>query len=122
MSDIYDTHATAFRGVSAFAVLKDGEEVARISCKSGHGSKGPTVRAFVWFLGSPMVEGRAHGGGYDVEAGAVSAAASKMVPGSLVSADVPAFESFRDACRMADAGKGVKRSLEDAGFLVLQVV
>lgn len=122
MSNIYDTHARAFKGVSAFAILKKGKEVARITCKSSESAAGSSVRAFVWFLGSPMVEGRARGGGYDIEAGAVSAAASKMVPGGLSSAALPTAKAFRDACAMADSGKGIKRALEDAGFQVLEVI
>lgn len=123
MSNIYDTHAAAFRGVSAFAVLKDGKEVARITCKSTYtGARGENCRAFVWFLGSPMVEGRACGGGYDVEAGAVSAAASKMVPGGLPIKALPIAKAFRDACALADSGRGIKGALADAGFLVLEVI
>ena len=122
MSDIYDTHAAAFRGVSAFAILKEGKEVARITCKSGHGARGMTVRAFVWFIGSPMVEGRAHGGGYDIKAGAVSAASRKMSHGSLCEGARGTFDTFRNACALADTGKGIKRALEEAGFLVCEVI
>jgi len=122
-TNVYDAHKSAFAAVSAYVVLKDGERVATIAIKYG-----AAVTAFVHWIGVEMTKGRATGGGYDRQSAAVADAAHKITLADREDAhrdDVgqPVTEraEFVDAaCK--DGGNTWIRSLEDAGFSVIQAV
>lgn len=62
MADIYDQHAAAFARVSAYAILKDGDVVARIAFKFPADGAG-RLYAYVHWIGTEMARGCASGGG-----------------------------------------------------------
>lgn len=66
--------------LEAYAITHNGTLAGRIviSCKATR--SGHMVRAFFHLFGSPMVEGTASGGGYDMRAAALSDALGKAWP------------------------------------------
>lgn len=117
-ADIYAQHDAAFRAVSAFVVLKDGERVATIALKHGN-----AVTAFVHWLGVEMVKGIARGGGYDRASAACSVAAAKAIATIKVDPNVVDFPraTFFRILRDDDSRRWNDR-LEAAGFRVVQAV
>lgn len=122
MPCIYDQHDAAFRNVSAYVVLKDGERVGSVALKFG--ASGLRTTAFVHFHGTTMVKGIASGGGYDKATAAVAHAARKMAPVFPVDRGLghaSGYDAFRTAL-LKDAGPRWYDALRDAGFTVLQAV
>lgn len=120
MADIYEQHAKAFAGVSAYVILHNGERVATIAFR--HPTRGMRLWAYVHWHGLEMVRGKADGGGYDKASAAVGNAARKLK--SLDAAtDIATgeFWAFLDACHDRD-GRHWDNRLRDAGFTVLQAV
>ncbi len=122
MNDIYSQFDTAFRGVSAYAILRDGKSVGRIIIKHG-----TAVTAYVHAWMEPMVKGQARGGGYDRASAAVQAAAAKLSPdtdyprdGGTLSGTVLA--DIKDALTGGRDGSRWQHQLEDAGFVVALVI
>lgn len=123
MSDIYAQHSAAFSAVSAYVVLKDGAVVAKIAFKFG-----ASVTAYVHWIGVEMTRGRAGGGGYDRQSAAVADAARKVTLSDRedghrddIGQPVTDRATFLDAARK-DGGDTWVRSLESAGFVVVQAV
>ncbi len=118
MTSIYDQHSTTFRAVSAYVILKDGERVATVAFKFGN-----AVTAFVHWIGVEMVKGRATGGGYDKATAAVETASENAIASIKPDRDdvnfprATFFRVLRDC-----GGAGWVRTLEEAGFKVLQAV
>jgi hypothetical protein len=114
----YDEHDKAFKDVSAYVIAKGGKPVAKIAFKHGG-----SVRAFIHWTGTPMVRGRAGGGGYDRATAATEDAALRLdrparhSPGASVPIpSCPAFEAFKHALTLGNDGSGWDRRLQDAGF------
>lgn len=124
MTKIYDDHAAAFRDVSAYIVLKDGDVVARIAFKFAR--SGLQTKCYVHWLGLQMVAGRARGGGYDKRSAAAAHAANKTPLGLDAETGLRVdskhhWNDFRRALAL-DAGHSWDRALRDAGFDVFQAV
>lgn len=78
MAGIYDQYKTAFRGVSAYVVVKDGPRVATVAFKHPRDGAG-RLYAYVHWLGVEMVRGYAAGGfGYDKRSAACAVAVRKL--------------------------------------------
>lgn len=131
MTKIYDQHAAAFRNVSAFVILKDGERVATVALKFPADGAG-RLYAYVHWIGLEMVRGFAGGYGYDKASAAVSAAVNapafvKSFNEAVTShrADDEAFHYNYHAFRAAaakDGGYAWVTELCEAGFDVIQAV
>lgn len=125
MADIYDQHDAAFRQVSAYVVLKDGERVATVAFKFPKDGAG-RLWAYVHWLGVPMVRGKADGFGYDKRSAAVAHAIPHIEllketrPFQDVLGEI-AQEKFIDALR-EDGGEYWDDRLRKAGFVVVQAV
>lgn len=122
-ADIYEQHDKAFRDVSAFVILKDGERVATVALKFPKDGAG-RLWAYVHWIGLPMVRGYAGGFGYDKRSAAVAAAAKKMalpVPCEEKVATGEGYTAFVKALEDGDGHNWACR-LERAGFTVLQAV
>ena len=123
MTNIYDQHDAAFRSVSAYVVVKNGERVATVAFKFPSDGAG-RLYAYVHWLDYPMERGFAGGCGYDKKSAACYAAALKMrrqlsglasvEPGS--NADL-----FMDAMGTND-GYYWNQRLDEAGFELWQVL
>lgn len=105
----------AFSRVSAYAVILNGEYVARV-CIKHPASGGGRLTAYLQVWGYTPVIGTACGGGYDKATAAVTSAASKLTDGGQVS------KAIHDAFIAANGGENWPRVLEDAGFKVLNVI
>jgi hypothetical protein len=117
MTKIYDQHKAAFANVSAYVIMIGDRRVATVAFKFGN-----AVTAYVHWIGSEMVRGRAGGGGYDRQSAAVSDAARKIKDDITGRAgDAQARCEFIDAAGK-DGGATWVRSLELAGFTVIQAV
>lgn len=77
MSDIYDQHKAAFKGISAYVILRDGKFVGNVSIKFPPGGGG-RLWAYAHIYGGEMARGFAGGGGYDKRTAAVAGAFSKV--------------------------------------------
>jgi hypothetical protein len=66
--------ADTFAGVDAFALVDGADMVGRVSIRLRKTARGHTARCFFHLLGSPMVEGKASGAGYDLGKAALDAA------------------------------------------------
>lgn len=117
MTDIYDQHATAFRQVSAFVVVKDGKRVATVAFKFPKDGAS-RLYAYVHWVGLQMVRGCAKGYGYDKRSAAVSDALCAIVPKILPDQTLSAFIG---AALEMDSDDWA-RALEKAGFEVWQAV
>ena len=123
MADIYDQHKAAFAHVSAYAVFKDGELVARIAFKFPKDGAG-RLYAYVHWLGEPMVRGFATGGGYDKGSAACAAAVHKMdwkTSAKTIDDKEEARAAFIRAMAKDD-GATWNDHVRKAGFLVLSAV
>lgn len=124
MTDIYDQHANAFKHVSAYVILKDGERVATVAFKFPRDGAG-RLWAYVHWIGTEMVRGHAGGYGYDKRSAAVANAARKMIdPKMQDGRPLPMANNYRGfiAALLPDDGHYWDNRLRDAGFTVLQAV
>lgn len=119
MADIYEQHQAAFINTAAFIILKDGELCARVAIKYPRDGAGRQY-AYVHWLGSPMVRGYASGGGYDKNTACVADAARKI--GECRSDYNTANQAAFITAARQDNGQHWQRSLEAAGFRVIQAV
>ena len=131
MTKIYDQHDQAFRFISAFAILKDGNHVANVSIKFPKDGAG-RLWAYVHFLGLEMARDFAGGYGYDKRTPAVKRAAEKIPP--YLADDLSQkwqieraedinkkLSDFKAAFENV-GGKYWADALRDAGFTVCNVV
>jgi hypothetical protein len=109
----YDEHGKAFKDVSAYVIAKGGKPVAKIAFKYGG-----SVRAFIQWTGTPMVRGRAGGGGYDRATAATVDAACKIPvpPVGEAKSDTADCVAFKHALTPGNDGSGWDRRLQNAGF------
>lgn len=123
MTKIYDQHAAAFKNVSAFVILKDGERVATIAFKFPKDGAG-RLYAYVHWFGCAMVRGSATGYGYDKKSAACESATDKLFNAECGLDDdnhVILYKQFHKALRDI-SGSSFDRALDNAGFTVLQAV
>lgn len=123
---IYDQHDAAFKNVSAFVVMENGERVATVAFKFPADGAG---RLYCYFhvIGLAMVRGTANGYGYDKKSAAFADAAAKQYEVKLESwQDITAYDGeYAIAKRMRDCltdGASWDGDLRNAGFTVLQAV
>lgn len=111
---IYEQHDAAFKNISAYAILKNGERVATAAFK--HGGR---AWCYLHAIGTPMQRGSAGGGGYDRSSAAFWAAAARIAP-----SDNETAEAIRAAALSlaSNEGRSWERQLEDAGFTVAKVI
>lgn len=116
---VYSHFESAFRGVSAYAVLRDGKPVGRVVIKYG-----AAATAYVQAWTQPMCKGQARGGGYDRASAAVQAAAAKLYNGDALPCPdgLAVMEAMKAA--LIDGRDGVTwtRQLEAAGFVLALVI
>lgn len=123
---IYDQHDAAFRQVSAYVVLKDGEPVARVALKFPADGAG-RLYAYVHWLECEMVRDFAGGYGYDKRTAAFEAAALKIdATGDRHrqmhdDGTLEHLADFKTACQL-HSGYDWTRALEQVGFRVVQAV
>ncbi len=121
MSDIYEQHAAAFAHVSAFAVMRDGKQVATVAIKFPQDGAG-RLYAYVHVIGTRMVRGSASGGGYDKRSAAVYDACKALRHGGDWDADTAAaIELFRDAAPSMDS-RDWTSALSSVGLQAWQVI
>jgi hypothetical protein len=113
--DVYEKFDAAFRGISAYAILRDGKPVGRVAIK--HGGR-CTVYLQAW--GAPMVTAYAGGGGYDRATAAMEKAASLLA--CDVDAAWPAVQAVKDAILSGRDGYRWTSRLEAAGFTIANVI
>lgn len=113
--DVYEKFDAAFRGISAYAILRDGKPVGRVAIK--HGGR-CVVYLQAW--GAPMVTASAGGGGYDRATAAMEKAATKLACDD--DAAWPDVQAVKDAILSGAGGWGWERRLEDAGFVIANVI
>ena len=133
MTKIYEQHDAAFKNVSAYVVMKDGQRVATIAFKFPEDGAG-RLYAYVHWIGVEMVRGHANGYGYDKRSAACESAVKNM---AAVFADFlelhkpymmnPSLRCYHDGLGFREVlrdigGSDWQRKLEDAGFTVLQAV
>ena len=123
---IYDQHDAAFKNVSAFVILKDGERVATVAFKFPKDGAG-RLYCYLHVLGLPMVRGYAGGYGYDKKSAALADAASKQCAVKLESWQTPEGYTKEYATAQAikaclTSGHSWDHDLREAGFVVLQAV
>lgn len=122
MTAIYDQHDKAFANVSAFIVVKDGQQVAKIAFKFPRDGAG-RLYAYVHWIGTEMVRGHAGGYGYDKRSAAVASATQKAIATIKPDRDDVNFDRatfFR--VLSSDGGEHWDSKLRDAGFEVWQAV
>ena len=123
---IYDMHDAAFKNVSAFVIMENGERVATVAFKFPADGAG-RLSCYLHVLSLPMVKGIAGGYGYDKKSAAFADAATKQALVKLESwqsADGYTAE-YDIAKRMGDCltdGASWNDDLRKAGFTVLQAV
>lgn len=117
MTDIYQQFNSAFRNISAYAVLREGKPVAHICFKYG-----TAVTAYVHWYGLEMQRGQARGGGYDRASAACAAAVSKTRTAWQHPVNDGDWSKFCQALYDGDNGPGWERCLRDAGFEIVNVI
>lgn len=130
---VWDQYDTAFKQVTAFAVLFDDQtldfmtvpaHVANIVIKHPRDGAGRVV-AFVHWLGREVVRGSAGGGGYDKTSAALHEAGRKLAskPKSDSEARPEAMAALGALLVDADNGQNWERTIGDAeGFTLLRVI
>ena len=130
---VWDQYDTAFKQVTAFAVLFDDgtvdhltapAHVANIVIKYPRDGGGRVV-AFVHWLGREVVRGSAGGGGYDKTSAALHEAGRKLAakPKSDSEARPEVLAALASLLVDADSGQNWERSIGDAeGFSLLRVI
>ena len=120
MTSIYDHHDQAFRHVSAYVVLHNGERVATIAFK--HPRDGASrLWCYAHWIGTEMVRGYASGFGYDKHTAACAAAAKRHLAAHGPESPGTAHRAFWRALQR-DVGPRWATQLRDSGFTVLQAV
>lgn len=113
MSSIYDQHAQAFAGVSAYVILNGAKErVGTVAFRHGHGTR---TWCYFHVHGVPMVRGFADGGGYDKASAAAWSAVHKIEETGLADwpdclATIRAHWADRLAERSAESARDYNRA------------
>lgn len=117
--DIYQQHESAFKNVSAYVIVKNNKEAARIAFKHPKNGDG-RVYCYFHFLGIPAVRGWCDGGGYDKMT-------SSCIEAILKSDDTAGYDDTDHnlpalKTMVKDNGVEWKRQLESAGYQVFKAV
>jgi hypothetical protein len=118
MPDIYDQHAKAFAGVSAYVIAKNGDQIGRVAFKFAR--SGLRTTCYFHVLGSEMTRAYASGGGYDKCSAAVHSAIGRI---KVEEGDIRTSQrvgAIRDA--VTDNGAAWDADLRRAGFDIWQAV
>ena len=107
MTNIYDSHNSAFKFVTAGALVVDGVQVGTIAFKFPTKGEG-RVTCFLHIHGFTMVKGTASGYGYDKKAAALESACRGLCDGVLT--NYPSLKGLD--C----GGSDFQRKLEEIGF------
>lgn len=119
MTDIYNQHQNAFKHVSAYVILKDGQRVATIAFRFPKDGAG-RLWVYVHWIGIEMVRGYAGGYGYDKKSAAVESAAV-LLRRLCEQSYSQGLDDFSRS--IIDIGGNTwDRALQEAGFTVLQAV
>jgi hypothetical protein len=123
MSKLWEQYDSAFKQVTAHAVLHEGQHVANIAIKFPRDGGGRVV-AYVHWLGREVVRGSAGGGGYDKTSAAVHEAGRKLgTKPTDIESRPAALNAFVKALIGDDNGQDWTRSIRDAdGFSLLNVI
>jgi len=124
MQKIYEQHSAAFKNVSAYVILKDGERVATIAFKFPKDGAG-RLYTYVHWLGIEMVRGYANGYGYDKRSAAIENAMQNKGFSTYDKHEIGENSSLRYrfyAALVTIGGNNWDRALHDSGFTVLQAV
>lgn len=78
MENIYTKHDAAFKQVSAFLLMQNGEAIGKVAIKYPKDGVG-RLTAYVHFYGSQMEYGTARGYGYDKTGAAIGEAVKKLI-------------------------------------------
>jgi hypothetical protein len=113
-ANAFDKFERCFRGVGAYCIMQDRREVGTVTF---HHSMRGMQHAFIHVIGSPMVHGRAGGGGYNKQRAALYGASLKL------DTKHPDCAIIKDALENMDAGgKEWVRAVRDAGYDVCRVI
>lgn len=121
MSDIYEIHSKAFRGVTAYCVTdREGKHIARVAFTFSR--SGLRTTCYFHIFGYEMTRVYASGGGYDKASAAAQSAVKRTKPAKYLPGQGIDYkmETIRDAIK--DRGTSWDQDLRDAGFNVLQAV
>lgn len=124
--DIYEQHKRAFPHTSAYAVLKNGNVVAKIAFKYPRDGSG-RLYAYVHWIGLPMGRGHASGYGYDKHSAACADWAHKAKDPVDIVARLKNYDELGDydmfrAALMRNNGRYWNDQLREDGFVVVGVV
>lgn len=92
-TSVYDKHSKAFQHVSAYVIVKDGNQVGSIAYKFPKDGAG-RLTCFLHFNGYAMVTGFAGGCGYDKKSAALESAASKLFTATNDYTGLSAIEKY----------------------------
>lgn len=122
---VYKDFERVTQDLGAWAVLKNGEYVAKVVTHTGgrRSPNGLTVRAFVHVFGLPMVRGIARGYGYDMRTAAILSAGEQLT----YSLRADAYQQrLADVCAdfrsLKDNGHDWTSQLSELGYVVEWVV
>lgn len=121
VKDIYEQHATAFKGISAYVLLYKGKSVGKIAFKRGN----CRCYAYAHILGLKMTKGQANGGGYDMASAALNSAFHRNFETKHDQSD-----SMYDAqshilkirAALKDDGRNWDNALRDSGYEVIAAI
>lgn len=121
---IYREFENATRDLTAWAVMKGADCVAKIVVKYGGRTSphGLTVRAYVHVLGVPMVRGIARGGGYDMRTASVAQACKVIAPRDGKAVDAMTAATMQDFGKLVDQGYDIPHQLRELGYDVVAVL
>ncbi|CAB4196379.1 hypothetical protein UFOVP1299_80 [uncultured Caudovirales phage] len=119
--EVYEQHLQSFNGVSAYVVTFGGERAATISFK--YARTGGVICYLHWIC-SPMVRGRAGGGGYDKATAALEEAFSKLnekLAHEIDEGEQVAYANVLESMKNSTGGSWEGR-FKTAGFEVLRAI
>lgn len=121
MSNIYDIHQKAFRGVAAYVVLddSDGQLVARVAFTFS--KSGLRTTCYFHILGEQMQRANADGGGYDKQSASAGFAVDRIAK-AVGKASDKLHIIARMRAALKDDGQYWDHALSAAGFRVIQAV
>ena len=115
----------AFRGVSAYVILSNGEVVAKAAFTFA--KSGLRTTCYLHVLGLSPVKGMANGGGYDKQSASAYVAAKSLLPLIKQGAkhafiDMAKEPAEKIAGAITDQGEHWDSELRGAGFTVIQAI
>jgi hypothetical protein len=126
MTTPYDQHREAFRAVSAYVVLRNGQCVARVLFRHPKDGAGKTW-CYLHLFGADMTRGSAGGGGYDKRTASCVGAALRVVPPTGPDCEEQRLRVTDLASAIKGDGPGGRvgdwsERLTDAGYAVIRAI